>query len=120
MNWLGRLAFQKLFSRQVLPQSFSDKHNNINNTKSGGDKEQSELDLNEMSQQLLRGERNVEEGLLTIGLGSVKLNIHHTGFKPYKRCSMEAKDNTQIVGPSTQNDDKGAKRMRFEAEVQEA
>lgn len=118
----GRLAFQKLFSRQVLPQSFSDRHNN--NNISGGDKEQSELDLNRMSccpsQQLLRGERNVEEGLLTIGLGSVKLNVHHTGFKPYKRCSMEAKDNTQIVGPSTQNDDKGAKRMRFEAEVQEA
>ncbi|KAL4566965.1 hypothetical protein LXL04_022535 [Taraxacum kok-saghyz] len=95
----GRLAFQALFSRQVLPQSFSDRHNNNNNNMNNDG-----LDLNH---QLLRG----EERLLTIGLGHT-----HTGFKPYKRCSMEAakeKTKIQIVGPS---DDKGAKRMRFEAD----
>lgn len=111
----GRLAFQALFSRQVLPQSFSNRHIR------GDRDEQGELDLNKMSccpsQHLLRAEKNVEEGLLTIGLGSVKLNVHHTGFKPYKRCSMEAKESTKIVGGSSSNhnDDKGAKRMRFEA-----
>ncbi|CAH1411952.1 unnamed protein product [Lactuca virosa] len=113
----GRLAFQALFSRQVLPQSFSDRHNNNinnnnnNNNSSGG----GELDLNRM---MLRGEKNMEEGLLTIGLGNVKLNVNHThthtGFKPYKRCSMEAKE--KPGSSSNQNDDKAAKRMRFQAE----
>ena len=33
-----------------------------------------------------------EEGLLTIGLGQGKLRTRRTGFKPYKRCSVEAKE----------------------------
>ncbi|KAK1433018.1 hypothetical protein QVD17_09922 [Tagetes erecta] len=118
----GRLAFQALFSREVLPQSFSDtraiskkyQQHMVNN---------SELDLNRLSQEpcesngnglaVLRG----EEGSLRIGLGSVKLNHRHTGFKPYKRCSIEAKENNKIVSAAAaagdQNDEKGPKRMRL-------
>ncbi|KAI3785013.1 hypothetical protein L1987_44121 [Smallanthus sonchifolius] len=119
----GRLAFQALFSREVLPQSFSDTYtvakkdqqNMVNN---------SELDLNRTSQEpgesysnsngfaVLRG----EEGSLRTRLGSVKLNHHHTGFKPYKRCSIEAKESSKIVSSAAstgnQNDEKGPKRMR--------
>lgn len=119
----GRLAFQALFSREVLPQSFS-----------VGEKGQhsegvSQLDLNRMSCSnqeagerngftVLRSEKTVEEGVLRMGLGSVKLNVHYTGFKPYKRCSIEAKESKMVSGSTgSQNDDKSAKRMRLEAEA---
>ncbi|KAI3726245.1 hypothetical protein L1987_66042 [Smallanthus sonchifolius] len=122
----GRLAFQALFSREVLPQSFTDTHtvakkdqqNMVNNI---------ELDLNRMSQE--QGESNSnsnsngfavlrgEEGALGARLGNVKLNHHHhTGFKPYKRCSVEAKESCKIMNAAAstcnQNDEKGPKRMR--------
>ncbi|KAI3693478.1 hypothetical protein L6452_33313 [Arctium lappa] len=105
----GRLAFQALFSREVLPQSFCNVTEERDDQNGEG---ASHLDLNRMSQEA--GESNgVDEGLLTMGLGNVKLNIHHTGFKPYKRCSIEAKEG-KIV--SQQNDEKGPKRMRLEAD----
>ncbi|KAI3777073.1 hypothetical protein L1987_46867 [Smallanthus sonchifolius] len=73
-----------------------------------------ELDLNRMSQEavvVLRG----EEGVLRMGLGSVKVNVHHTGFRPYKRCSIEAKESSKIASAAAstgnQNDQKGPKRM---------
>ncbi|KAK9054069.1 hypothetical protein SSX86_025145 [Deinandra increscens subsp. villosa] len=116
----GRIAFQALFSREVLPQSFSD-------TRTVAEKYQDninkncELDLNRMIQEpgesngfaVLRG----DEGVLRMGLGSVKLNVHHTGFRPYKRCSIEAKDSNKIMSAAstgTQNDEKCPKRMCFE------
>ncbi|KAI3777071.1 hypothetical protein L1987_46865 [Smallanthus sonchifolius] len=119
----GRLAFKALFSREVLPQSFSD-------TRTVAEKDQpntnknSELDLNRMSQEprenngfaVLRG----EEGVLRMGLGSVKLNVHHTGFKPYKRCSIEAEESSKIMSAAStggQNDEKGPKRMCFGTEA---
>ncbi|KAI3726243.1 hypothetical protein L1987_66040 [Smallanthus sonchifolius] len=121
----GRLAFQALFSREVLPQSFS-------NTRTIAGKDQqhivknSVLDLNRSQEpgesnstdfSVLRG----EEGILRMGLGSVKLNVHHTGFKPYKRCSVEAKENNKIMSETStggiQNDEKGPKRMCFETEA---
>ncbi|KAJ0535371.1 putative transcription factor MYB-HB-like family [Helianthus annuus] len=123
----GRLAFQALFSREVLPQSFSDM--------AGKDHQQniivknSELDLNRMSQEPWESNGNSngfavlrsEEGVLRMGLGSVKLNVHHTGFKPYKRCSVEAKENGKIMSVTStggsQNDEKGPKRMCFETEA---
>ncbi|KAI3785010.1 hypothetical protein L1987_44118 [Smallanthus sonchifolius] len=122
----GRLAFQALFSREVLQQSFSNTH-----TIAGKDQhnivKNSVLDLNRRSQEpgesnstdfsVLRG----EEGILRMGLGSVKLNVHHTGFKPYKRCSVEAKENNKIMSETStggiQNDEKGPKRMCFETEA---
>ncbi|KAJ0457617.1 putative transcription factor MYB-HB-like family [Helianthus annuus] len=68
----------------------------------------SELDLNRMSQE--PGESNGfvgEEGVLRMGLGSVKVNAHHMGFRPYKRCSVEAKESCKIVT----GDEKSPKRM---------
>ncbi|XP_076930763.1 protein LATE ELONGATED HYPOCOTYL-like isoform X2 [Bidens hawaiensis] len=122
----GRIAFRALFSREVLPQSFTDSH-----TIAG---KNSELDLNRMSHEpwennndnnnntnnglsVLRG----EEGVLRMGLESVKLNVNHTGFKPYKRCSAEAKENSKLMSAAStgggQNDEKGPKRMCFETEA---
>ncbi|KAJ0846471.1 putative transcription factor MYB-HB-like family [Helianthus annuus] len=68
----------------------------------------SELDLNRMSQE--PGESNGfvgEEGVLRMGLGSVKVNARHMGFRPYKRCSVEAKERCKIVT----GDEKSPKRM---------
>ncbi|XP_071691045.1 protein LATE ELONGATED HYPOCOTYL-like [Rutidosis leptorrhynchoides] len=121
----GRLAFQALFSREVLPQSFSkDQQNIVKSTEAV-----SQLDLNMMSCSgqesgsftVSRGEKTLgDEGLLRMGLGNVKLNVHHTGFKPYKRCSIEAKESKMVNGSTTgsqHNDEKSAKRMRLETEA---
>ncbi|MFS7947755.1 putative transcription factor MYB-HB-like family [Helianthus anomalus] len=105
----GRLAFQALFSREVLPQSFSDARIVAEN-----DQPNCELDLNRMSQEPT--EYNGNEGVLRMGVGSVKLNVHHTGFKPYKRCSVEAKESSKIMCAGGQNDEKGPKRMCLETE----
>lgn len=57
-----------------------------------------------------------EETLLTIGLGQTKLRSSRTGFKPYKRCSMEAKEIRGGI-TSNQGEEKGAKKIRLEAEA---
>ncbi|XP_071714633.1 protein LATE ELONGATED HYPOCOTYL-like [Rutidosis leptorrhynchoides] len=81
----GRLAFQALFSREILPQSFSKDQQNVMKNREGV----SQLDLNMMSCLghetgnfvVLRGEKTVgDEGLHRIGSRNVKLNVHHTGF----------------------------------------
>ncbi|KAI3760896.1 hypothetical protein L1987_51298 [Smallanthus sonchifolius] len=119
----GRLAFKALFSREVLPQSFSDTRTVAEKGQPNTDKN-IELDLNRMSQEprenngfaVFRG----EEGVLRMGLGSVKLNVHHTGFKPYKRCSIEAEESSKIMSAAStggQNDEKCPKRMCFETEA---
>ncbi|XP_020553443.1 protein LHY-like [Sesamum indicum] len=132
----GRLAFQALFSREVLPQSFSPPHGvKIKGKKiSIKDKENPEekvenglqLDLNGKTwatfsekqgvqeNALLTGE-NKEDGLLNLGLGHAKLKAHRTGFKPYKRCSVEAKESR--VSANSQDDEKGPKRLRLEGET---
>lgn len=64
-------------------------------------------------------EKNVgsnAEGLIAIGLGNGKLKARRTGFKPYKRCSVEAKEN-RLVNNSTQPDEKYPKRIRIEGEA---
>lgn len=127
----GRLAFQALFSREVLPQSFSpphdltnqdlQKHNTENNKHCTDDKN---LDPSNKCSSDCRGaeknlpffENNEEEGLLTIGLGLGRLKASRTGFKPYKRCSMEAKEN-RVGTASNQGEEKGPKRIRLEGEA---
>lgn len=106
----GRLAFQALFSREVLPQSFSDTRRRnilVNNN---------QLDLNQEAGESNNGFAHLQQA---VGLPSVKLNFHHTGFKPYKRCSIDAKENTKTTASSSstgnQNGDhKAPKRMRLE------
>ncbi|XP_019056755.1 PREDICTED: protein CCA1 [Tarenaya hassleriana] len=140
----GRLAFQALFSRAVLPQSFSPPHdakkkknrteNKDEETKKNTERENGEtlaLDLNskaraadsdhqeeEKGDGLGSGRENTDQkGFLGIGLGTSKLK-GRTGFKPYKRCSVEAKDNTIIDTTSlNQAEQKDSKRIRLESEA---
>ncbi|XVE73610.1 hypothetical protein DITRI_Ditri11bG0132700 [Diplodiscus trichospermus] len=136
----GRLAFQALFSREVLPQSFSlplDGKNKGQQKENAGEEKQnpdekdgetSTLDLNSKAwgsssvhqevetNSLSRGENGMEEGLLTIGLGHPKLKARRTGFKPYKRCSVEAKEN-RVMNTGSQGEEKGPKRIRLGGEA---
>ncbi|GAV87380.1 Myb_DNA-binding domain-containing protein [Cephalotus follicularis] len=129
----GRLAFQALFSREVLPQSFSPAHDfkNRGHQKDTIIKEKSGnpplLDLRSKTwgfvsghqgmvrDSLTNAENNGEEGLLAVGLGHGKLKASRTGFKPYKKCSMEAKEN-RVMNSSNQGEEKGPKRIRLEGE----
>ncbi|XP_040962710.1 protein LATE ELONGATED HYPOCOTYL isoform X10 [Gossypium hirsutum] len=137
----GRLAFQALFSREVLPQSFSPPHDGKNKGQQkenvGADKqnpvekdrETSTLDLNRKmldsrsdSQEVEKNalskdeKKNAEDGLLRIGLGHAKLKASRTGFKPYKRCSVEAKEN-RVMNTGSQGEERGPKRVRLEGEA---
>ncbi|WCJ22523.1 Homeodomain-like superfamily protein [Euphorbia peplus] len=134
----GRLAFRALFSRERLPQSFSppqdltrlfldndvevDKLNRVDK-----DETASALNLNsnvwlycdhheaeKNSSPAVDHMNNEEEMMLTIGLGHEKLKARRTGFKPYKRCSMEAKES--MMASSIQGEEKCTKRIRLEGE----
>lgn len=104
----GRLAFQKLFSRQVLPQSFSPPHANkgtINCTNEGERAEKGlQLDLN-----------GVAWGSSSKADDENKLKARRTGFKPYKRCSVEAKESG--VSGNCHDEEKCPKRLRVEGEA---
>ncbi|CAA0831399.1 Protein LHY [Striga hermonthica] len=120
----GRLAFQALFSREVLPQSFSPPQDDVKNKgnkmlsiKENAEKDENrlQLDLNGTCPHKQEGDNNVslingnKEGTLTIGHGQVKLKARRNGFKPYKRCSMEAKDIP--VTTSNQDEEKGSGKI---------
>ncbi|KAJ6328886.1 hypothetical protein OIU77_010546 [Salix suchowensis] len=131
----GRLAFQALFTREVLPQSFSPPY--MHQKEDTGEKKDADekdgdaslIDLNSKTWEYSsghhqEGEKNAlprcenygEEGLLTIGLGHGKLKARRTGFKPYKRCSLEAKESRMGTGGG-QGEEKGPKRLRLEGEA---
>ncbi|KAM7472365.1 hypothetical protein LguiA_010548 [Lonicera macranthoides] len=141
----GRLAFQALFSRERLPQSFSPPNNEgqqksemeKDDKQCTGEDDRLQLDLNSKiwgncsldclptennSLLLLRRENNGEqEGMLTTGVGGqvkmMKGPTHHrtTGFKPYKRCSVEANKESRVVSTGGNPDEeKNSKRMRLE------
>lgn len=132
----GRMAFQALFSREVLPQSFSpppdlmDKghQDTKEGHQNGGGKDGSALmlDLNSKAWAPFRHPEvekiaspvglNDAEGLLTLGLGYGKQKAHRTGFKPYKRCSVEANEN-RVANASSHCEEKGPKRLRLEGET---
>ncbi|XP_039012071.1 protein LATE ELONGATED HYPOCOTYL-like isoform X1 [Hibiscus syriacus] len=136
----GRLAFQALFSREVLPQSFSLPHDgknkehqkeNVGEDKQNADENDDETSTFHLTSQARRScsddrevENNalpkakniVEESLLTIGLGYEKLKGRRTGFKPYKRCSLEAKE-SRMMKSGSQVDEKDPKRIRLEGEA---
>ncbi|XP_020216646.1 protein LHY [Cajanus cajan] len=123
----GRLAFQALFSREVLPQSFSPPHAlknkdhqmDIKDNQQNIDEKAEDLDSKKCSYNYEEMQKdspfieNNEGLLLTIGLGQGKLKTRRTGFKPYKRCSMEAKEN-RVGAASNQGEEKGCKRIRLE------
>ncbi|KAF8379829.1 hypothetical protein HHK36_029278 [Tetracentron sinense] len=136
----GRLAFEALFSREVLPQSFSPPRNMRNkehqksNSEEGkpwsGEKDDEkllQLDLNSKTwtclshpgvekDDSLGGDNNAGKGLLTMELGQGKLKARRTGFKPYKRCSVEVKE-CRVATGSSQGEEKGPKRIRLEGEA---
>ncbi|XP_011039461.1 PREDICTED: protein LHY-like isoform X1 [Populus euphratica] len=135
----GRLAFQALFAREVLPQSFSPPHDlksKMHQNEDAGEKKDADekdgdaslINLNSKTWECCsgnqEGEKNAlsrcenygEEGLLTIGLGHGKLKVRRTGFKPYKRCSLEAKE-SRTGTCSGQGEEKGPKRLRLEGEA---
>ncbi|KAL1200288.1 Protein CCA1 [Cardamine amara subsp. amara] len=113
----GRIAFQALFSREVLPQSFTYREEHRE------EEQQSypmALDLNFTAQITPMDDqeekRNIE--FLGIGLGASKLSRGRTGFKPYKRCSMEAKESRIInTNPIIHVEQKDPKRIRLETQA---
>lgn len=127
----GRLAFQALFSREILPQSFSSPNGHQKNyfekdNQHTHEREQaSQFDLNTKacgtcsSHQLvennvsLRSKNNEGEGVLTMGFGYVKLKARRTGFKPYKRCSVEDKE-SRVSCNTNEDEVKAIKRRRLE------
>ncbi|KAG8392002.1 hypothetical protein BUALT_Bualt01G0246300 [Buddleja alternifolia] len=127
----GRLAFQALFSREVLPQSFSPPHDLKNkgqkNTDKATDSEKDDglkLNLNGTALDRYSQRQGVQdnapsvgenERLLNMGFGHAKIKTYRTGFKPYKRCSMEAKESR--VSVNGQEEEKGPKRLRREEEA---
>ncbi|NP_001296649.1 protein LHY [Cicer arietinum] len=128
----GRLAFRALFSRQVLPQSLSPPHDLINKDHQMGDMTDNmqktdykdHLDSTKCSSNCDGFQQNLpfvqnnneEEGLLTISLGQGKLKTRRTGFKPYKRCLVEAKEN-RVGTACNQVEEAGPKRIRLEGET---
>ncbi|XP_050237289.1 protein LATE ELONGATED HYPOCOTYL-like [Mercurialis annua] len=119
----GRLAFQALFSREVLPQSFYPRHAQYNEANEMDGVEDNEkfglalfLNLNSNTwgpctshqNENPRCENSGEEGLLTLELGQSKLKARRTGFKPYKRCSVE----NRMVASGSKTEEKGPKRIR--------
>ncbi|OIW02364.1 hypothetical protein TanjilG_08511 [Lupinus angustifolius] len=125
----GRLAFRALFSREVLPQSFSlhdlkNKDHQMDNIKDNNqnvDDKYEDLNSKKCCSDCEGMQKNLpflenEERLLTMGLGQGNLKTRPTGFIPYKRCSVEAKENN--VGTSNnQAEEKGSKRIRLEGEA---
>ncbi|GAB4861491.1 CCA tRNA nucleotidyltransferase, mitochondrial [Ancistrocladus abbreviatus] len=135
----GRMAFQALFLREVLPQSFSSPHDvtskehkrinveenrqNLGESNDGA----SQLDLNSNTWESCfshpgvqkieqRDEESRKEGLLAIGLTQGKLRVRRTGFKPYKRCSIEARDG-RVANTSCQEQENGPKRLRLQGDA---
>lgn len=135
----GRVAFQALFLREVLPQSFSPPHdlnkkegskmsNEVNNqSKQDETNNTLLLRLNGKSEELYSidgakemhkpvAEDNEKEDLLTLGLPPSKLKAQRTGFRPYKRCSTEARGNT-LASTGCQDLKNGSKRLHLEGEA---
>ncbi|KAG9455444.1 hypothetical protein H6P81_008348 [Aristolochia fimbriata] len=139
----GRLAFQALFTREVLPQSFSPPQDLRNNEgpnnfekekklKSSDEDEEDklELELNSTNHSLSHDDLPVaqldessrshniaqKEVLMNELVGQGKLKARRTGFKPYKRCSVEAKE-SKVMNSCGHAEGKDAKRIRLEGEA---
>uniref|UniRef100_A0A7C9EJ74 Uncharacterized protein n=2 Tax=Opuntia streptacantha TaxID=393608 RepID=A0A7C9EJ74_OPUST len=91
----------------------------------GTNEDESQLDLNSNTWETCSSGQHIEkDGLredtekdgLTIGLTEGKLKTCKTGFKPYKRCSMEAREG-RAMSNSNQGQEKCSKRLRLEGEA---
>ncbi|KAG0447126.1 hypothetical protein HPP92_028476 [Vanilla planifolia] len=94
----GRLAFQALFTRDVLPQTFSPKH----------------AEVETVLKKAMQTAR--EEACKNVAIPSEfdpgNPKVHRTGFKPYKRCSAEVEKDVNLTRIVT-----GNKRIRVEGEA---
>ncbi|KFK42494.1 protein late elongated hypocotyl [Arabis alpina] len=105
----GRIAFQALFARERLPQCFSPPQvaENVNG-------KQSDTPMQMAPTFKIQDSCNADqESVVMIGVGPGK---RQTGFKPYKRCSMELKE-SQVGNTNNQSDEKVCKRLRLEGEA---
>ncbi|CAH2039186.1 unnamed protein product [Thlaspi arvense] len=111
----GRIAFQALFARERLPQSFSPPQvaENVN-----GKQSDTSMTLAPNFIQIQDScDADQESVVMTTGVGQGKsLKTRQTGFKPYKRCSMEVKE-SQVGSTNNQSDEKVCKRLRLEGEA---
>ena len=113
----GRLAFDALFSRERLPQSFSPPQ--VEGSKEISKEEEDEVttvtvDLNKNATIIDQELDTADEPRASFPneLSNLKLKSRRTGFKPYKRCSVEAKENRVPA-----SDEVGTKRIRLESEA---
>lgn len=109
-SFQGRIAFQALFAREKLPQSFSlpQVAENVN-----GKQRDTAMPLVPN----FKSRAADQERVVMIGVGPGKnLKTRQTGFKPYKRCSMELKE-SQVGNTNNQSDEKVCKRLRLEGEA---
>ncbi|KAG8046542.1 hypothetical protein GUJ93_ZPchr0008g13636 [Zizania palustris] len=111
----GRLAFDALFSRERLPQSFSPPQALKETAKEEeGDVTTVTVDLNKNAT-IIDHDLDTADGprvCFPNELSILKLKSRRTGFKPYKRCSVEAKESRVTAG-----DEVGTKRIRLESET---
>ncbi|CAO2205821.1 unnamed protein product [Urochloa humidicola] len=113
----GRLAFDALFSREKLPQSFSPPQ--AEESKEVAKEEDDEVttvtvDLNKNAASIDHEIDPMDELRISFPneLSHLKLKSRKTGFKPYKRCSVEAKENRVQA-----SDVVSTKRIRLESEA---
>jgi MYB-related transcription factor LHY len=113
----GRMAFDALFSRGKLPQSFSPPQ--AEGSKAVANEEQDEattvtVDLNKNAE-IIDHELDTSVGPrapFPNELSHLNMKSRRTGFKPYKRCSVEAKENRVPA-----SDEVGTKRIRLDSEA---
>ncbi|WZY91358.1 hypothetical protein YC2023_063687 [Brassica napus] len=104
----GRIAFRALFAREVLPQSFTYQR------EEGQQQQQRypmELDLNSAAD-----DQEENRNIAFLGVSKQQqLSRGRTGFKPYKRCSMEAKESRVIsnTNPIISVEQKDPKRISY-------
>ncbi|XP_074279592.1 protein LATE ELONGATED HYPOCOTYL-like isoform X2 [Silene latifolia] len=131
----GRLAFRALFSKGRLPQSFSPPSNNCDKeqkitdgvedqgqyaTQSNNEASPSLLDLNSNAWECISSNQDNDEtgsiGQSNDGFSQGKLTSNRTGFKPYKRCSVEARESRML---NSTNPEQGncSKRLRLEGDA---
>ncbi|XP_048608580.1 protein LHY-like isoform X2 [Brassica napus] len=111
----GRIAFQALFARERLPQSFSPPQaaEDLN----GKQISDTSMPLAHNNLNKIQDSCKADQESAVDEEPGKSLKMRETGFKPYKRCSMEAKE-SQVGNANNHNDEKVCcKRLRLEAEA---
>ncbi|CAG7900351.1 unnamed protein product [Brassica rapa] len=111
----GRIAFQALFARERLPQSFSPPQ--VEENVNGKQISDTSMPLAHNNLNKIQDSCKADQESAVDEEPGKSLKMRETGFKPYKRCSMEAKE-SQVGNANNHNDEKVCcKRLRLEAEA---